>query len=151
MPKWHFLIVLDSDEYQTLGITIIIHVYYVLIIGSVFYTLCPMSACSCIGHASHMHTRCIFAAHTLTLDMFCTSLMLVKSFQTFQHFTCSCVFVMPRFTSCFIVVSMTCIFYALQHVLRCLCFSFELYFLIHLVLLMHHTLAHIFFSFTPSS
>ena len=68
MPKWHFLIVLDSDEYQFLGITIIIHVYHVLIIGCVFYTLCPMSACSYVGHASHMHTRCTFDAHTLTLD-----------------------------------------------------------------------------------
>ena len=148
MPKSHFLVVLDSDEYQTLGITMIMHV---LIFNYVFYTLFPLSACSCISHASHMHTRCTFAAHTLTLDMFCTSLMLVKSFQIFQHLTCSCVFVIPRFTSCSIILSMTCIFYTLQHVLRCLCFSFELYFLIHLVLLMHHTLAHIFFSFTPSS
>ena len=88
MPKWHFVVVLDSDEYQILEITIIIYVYHVLIIGGVFYTLCPMSAYSCIGHASHMHTRCTFAAHTrctfvahtLTLDMFCTSLMIVKSF-----------------------------------------------------------------------
>ena len=80
MPKWHFLIILDSDEYQILGITIIIHVYHVLIISDVFYTLFPMSAYSYIGHASHMHTRYTFAAHTLTLDMFCTSLMLVKSF-----------------------------------------------------------------------
>ena len=39
-------------------------VYHVLIIGCVFYTLCPVSACFCIGHASHMHTRCTFAAHT---------------------------------------------------------------------------------------
>ena len=80
MPKWHFVVVLDSDENQTLGITIIIHVYHVLIIGVVFYTLCPVSAYSCIGHASHMRTRCTFAAHSLTLDMFRTSLMLVKSF-----------------------------------------------------------------------
>ena len=79
MPEWHFLAVLDSDEYQTLGITIIIHVYHVLIIGGVFYVLCLMSAYSCIGHASHMHARCTFAAHTLILDMFYTSLMLVKS------------------------------------------------------------------------
>ena len=83
MPKWHFLVVLDFDEYQILGITIIIYVYHVLIIGGVFYTLCPVSAYLCIGHASHMHTRYIFAAHTLTLGMFCTSLMLVKSFETF--------------------------------------------------------------------
>ena len=68
------------NEYQTLGITIIIHVYHVLIIGGVFYTLYPVSAYSCIGHASHMHTRRTFAVHTLTFDMFFTSLMLVKSF-----------------------------------------------------------------------
>ena len=69
-PKWHFLAVLDSDEYQTLGITITIHVYHVLIIGGVFYTLFPVSAYSCIGHASHMHASCTFAAHTLTLTCF---------------------------------------------------------------------------------
>ena len=63
MPKWHFVVVLDSDEYQNLEITIIIHVYHVLIIVYVFYTLCPLSTCSCNGHASHMHTRCTFAAH----------------------------------------------------------------------------------------
>ena len=93
MPKWHFVVVLDSDEYQTLGVTIIIHVYHVLIISGVFYTLFPVSAYSCIGHASHMHTRCTYAAHTLTLDMFCTSLKLVKSFQTFSSynmFLCLC-------------------------------------------------------------
>ena len=57
MPKWHFVVVLDPDEYQIVGITIIIHAYHVLIIAGVFYTLCPMSAYSCIGHASHMHTK----------------------------------------------------------------------------------------------
>ena len=57
MPKWHFLIVLDSGEYQTVAITMIMHVYHVLIIGCVLYTLCPVSACSCIGYASHMHTK----------------------------------------------------------------------------------------------
>ena len=150
MLKWHFLIVLDSNEYQILGITKIIHAYHVLIIGGVFYTLCPVSTYSCIGHASHMHTRCTFAAHTLTLDMFCTFLMLVKSFQTFQHLTSSCVYVMPRFTSCSIILSMSCILYALQHVLRCLCFSFKLHFLIHFAPLMHHTLAYIFFTFPLS-
>ena len=39
MPKWHFGVVLDSNEYQTLGITTIIHIYHVLIIGCVFCTL----------------------------------------------------------------------------------------------------------------
>jgi len=65
MPKWYFLILLDSNEYQFLRITMIMHV---LIIGCVFYTICPVSACSCIGYASHMHIRCILDAsllHTL--------------------------------------------------------------------------------------
>ena len=39
MPKWHFGVVLDSNEFQTLGITIIGLVYHVLIMGCVFYTL----------------------------------------------------------------------------------------------------------------
>ena len=132
MPKWHFLVVLDSDEYQTLEITIIIHVYHVLIIGGVFYALCPVSAYSCIGHVSHMHTKCTFAAHTLTLNMFCTSLMLVKSFQTFQHLTCSCVFVMPRFTSCSIILNMSCslCFVAFFYVFV-LCLSFIFSFILH--------------------
>ena len=71
MPKWYFLVILDSNKYQFLGIIIIIHVYHVLIIGCMVYTLCPMSACSCIGHASHMHTRCTIDAHTLSIHMFC--------------------------------------------------------------------------------
>ena len=41
MLKWHFCVVLDSNEYQILGITMIIHV---LIIGCVFYTLWPKCA-----------------------------------------------------------------------------------------------------------
>ena len=39
MPKWHFGVILDSNEYQTLRITMIRLVYHVLIIGCVFYTL----------------------------------------------------------------------------------------------------------------
>ena len=39
MLKWHFDVVLDSNEFQTLGITMIEHVYHVLIFGYVFYTL----------------------------------------------------------------------------------------------------------------
>ena len=68
MPKWHFVVVLDSNEYQTLGITIIIHVYHVLIIAGVFYTLFPVSAYSCIGHALVVHLTCTLDApllHTL--------------------------------------------------------------------------------------
>ena len=139
MPKWHFLVVLDSNEYQILGITIIIHVYYVLIIGSVFYALCLVSAYSCIGHASHMHSRCTFAARILTLDMFCTSLMLVKSFQTFQHLICSCVYVMPKFTSCSIVLSMSCSLCFVAFFSSCTPHASSF------------ILGHIFFSFPPSS
>ena len=68
MPKWHFVVVLDFDEYQTLGITIIIHVYHVLIIGGVFYTLFLVSAYSCIGYALVVHLTCTLDApllHTL--------------------------------------------------------------------------------------
>ena len=39
MLKWHFGVVLDSNEFQTLRITMIRLVYHVLIIGCVFYTL----------------------------------------------------------------------------------------------------------------
>ena len=39
MLKWHFCVVLDSNEFQILGFTIIDLVYHVLIIGCVFYTL----------------------------------------------------------------------------------------------------------------
>ena len=39
MPKWHFVVVLDSDKYQNLGITMIMHVYNVLIVGCVVHTL----------------------------------------------------------------------------------------------------------------
>ena len=38
MPKCYFVVVLDSNEYQTLGFTMILHVYHVLTIGCVFYT-----------------------------------------------------------------------------------------------------------------
>ena len=38
MPKWHFDVILDSNEYQTLGITMIGLVYHVWIINCVFYT-----------------------------------------------------------------------------------------------------------------
>ena len=41
MPKWQFDIVLNSNEFQTLDITMIGLVYHVLIIGCVFYTLWP--------------------------------------------------------------------------------------------------------------
>ena len=64
MPKWHFVVVLDSDEYQTLGITMFLHSQHVLNIGHVFYTLFPKCASSCLDHASHMHITCTLDAHT---------------------------------------------------------------------------------------
>ena len=89
-----YFTLLDSDEYQFLGITIIIHVYHVLIISCGFYIFCPISACSCIDHASHMHTRCTLDAHTLSIDMFCIH-STSQVFLCFLAFiTCSCVYVM---------------------------------------------------------
>ena len=64
MPKWHFVVVLDSDEYQTLGITMFLYSQHVLNIGHVFYTLFPKCAWSCLDHASHMHITCTLDAHT---------------------------------------------------------------------------------------
>ena len=151
MPTWHFLVVLDFDEYQILGITIIIYVYHVLIIGCVFYTPWPLSACSCIGYASHMHTRCTFAAHTLTLDMFCIhscQLSLFRSFSTYSMFLCLChaqVYIMfhhPQyvmFTLCFVAF----FFFG------CFCLSFELHFLIQITPLMYHILPLFISSFIP--
>ena len=58
MPKWHFGVVLDSNEFQTLGITMIGFVYHVLIIGCVLHTLtkmCLVMPCTCIAYAHHMH------------------------------------------------------------------------------------------------
>ena len=59
-PKWHFDVVLDFDEFQTWGITMIELVYHVLIIGCVFlhiftqmYLVMP---CTCITYAHLMHT-----------------------------------------------------------------------------------------------
>ena len=78
-PNDIFFVVLDSIEYKFLGIAMIIHIYHVLIIGCVFYTLYPMSVLSCIAQASHMHTTSTLDAHILSLDMFCISLMLCKS------------------------------------------------------------------------
>jgi len=39
MLKWQFCVVLDSNDFQILGFTLIELVYHVLIIGWVFYTL----------------------------------------------------------------------------------------------------------------
>ena len=65
--KWWWELLRENPNNNTweleIGITIIIHVYHVLIIGSVFYTLCPISAYSCISHASLMHWSCISHAH----------------------------------------------------------------------------------------
>ena len=93
MPLWYFFIVLDSIEYQFLEITIIIHVYHALIIDCIFYTLCPISACSCISHASYMHNRCTIDAHILSLYMFCIhscQLSLFRPFSTYNMFLCLC-------------------------------------------------------------
>ena len=59
MPKWQFDIVLDSNEFQILGITMIGLIYHVLIIDCVLHTLtqmCLVMPCTCITFAHHMHT-----------------------------------------------------------------------------------------------
>ena len=108
MPKWHFVVVLNSDEYQTLGITMIMYVYHVVIIGCVLYTLCPLNVCSCIGHASHMHTRCTLLHTLLHLTCFCIHFCWLSLLDLLAHITCSCVYVMPRSISCSIILSMSC-------------------------------------------
>ena len=112
----------------------IMHVYHVLIIGCVFYTLCPLSSCSCIGHASHINTRCIFAAHTLTLDMFCIhscQLSLFRPFSTYNMFLCLCHAIslhpVPSSLACYVI-------YALQHFFKdvfVFCLSFNFSFILH--------------------
>ena len=105
----------------------------------VLHTL-PVSACSYIGHASHMHNRCTFAAHTLTLDMFCIhscQLSLFIPFSTYNMFSCLChalaytLLHHPQhvmFTLCFVAF------------FRYFCLLFELHFIIHIASLMHHLL-----------
>ena len=59
---------------------------------------------------------------------------------------------MPMFTSCSIILDMSCsLCFVAFFLFLCFCLMFELHFLIHLAPLMHHTLAHIFFSFPPST
>ena len=108
------------------------HVYHVLIIGCVFYTLCLVSACSCIGHASHMYNRCTFATHTLTLDMFCIDSYQLSLLVLLAHITCSCVYVMPSSILCSIILSMLCLLYTLQHFLDV--FVFRLNFIFSFIL-----------------
>ena len=55
MLKWDFCVELDSNEFQCLGIPLIELGYHVLIIGCVFYTLCPFCA-SMPCHAPPRHT-----------------------------------------------------------------------------------------------
>ena len=49
-----------------------------------------------------------------------------------------CAFFMSWSIFCFLILSMSCLFYALQHFFQVFCLLFELHFFIHLVPLMHH-------------
>ena len=51
MPKWHFDVVLDFNEYQTFRITMIGLVYHVLILGVCFAHFDP----NVLSNALHMH------------------------------------------------------------------------------------------------
>ena len=77
MSLRHFLICLDSDEYQTLGFIMFPHQEHVRFIGCVFNTPCPTCAFSmlwsCIAH-SHL-------LHTPLLPLSCNGLYLVSSSQ----------------------------------------------------------------------
>ena len=74
MPILYFFIVLDSIEYQFLGISMIMHIYHVLIISCVFYTLCPMSAYPCISQAHLMHTLYHLTCFAFTLPFSCKNI-----------------------------------------------------------------------------
>ena len=75
------------------GLPLIMHVLHVLIIGCVFYTLCPMNSLSCIAHASHVHTTSTLNAHTLSLDMSCIHSCYVSLLKPLALIICSCDYV----------------------------------------------------------
>ena len=112
MVFFFFFILLDSNEYQILGIFMFPHQEHFWFIGCVFYTPCPTYAFlmpySCIAHRHLLRTP--------LLPQSCLGLYLVS-------------------------LSLAChvLLYALQHcVFNVFCLLFELHFLIHHVPLMHH-------------
>ena len=52
-----------------------------------------MSSCSCIAHASHIHTKSTLDVHTLTLDMFCIHSCYLSLFRPLALTACPCVYV----------------------------------------------------------
>ena len=131
MPKWNFVVVLDSNEYQTFGgflCFLIRNIFWSLVVY--FTHLAPYVHFSCLVHALHIATSY-------------TQPPLVHTFATL---------VMPWYISCFLILAYH-VYFILCSILflRCFCLLVELHFLIYLVHLMYLTLVHIFFSFLSSS
>ena len=107
MSLWYFFTLLDSDEYQTLGLFMFPHQDHVWFIGCVFYTPCP----SC---AFLMHCLCIAHSHLLLtplLPLPCLGLYLVSTFL-------SCHVYLMLYS----IVFLRCFFFCLSFI-----FSFILY------------------------
>jgi len=88
MLKWHFGIILDSNEFQILEFTLIELVYRVWIIGlCVLHTLSPLCLtmpCTCIT----MHNTCTPDAHTCTVVIL--FLHFIDDYMVLALIPCSC-------------------------------------------------------------
>ena len=94
MSMWHFCDVLDSTESQCLGLLLIEHVWDVLIIECVFYTVshfvpCHAMPCTSSAHTMHylLHSHASVHAHTCTV--------------TYFHASCLCLHVLAVIAWCF--------------------------------------------------
>ena len=121
----HFLTCLDSNEYQTLGILMFPHKKHVWFIGCVFNTPCPICAFS-MHWSWHIVTSCTHLCYP------CHALVYIL----FLHPT------------------MSCLPYALQHLVMSYVLSFIFSFILHpscIILLIYSFVSCILFSLTPLS
>ena len=93
MPKWHFGVVLDSNEYQILGLTWLDMFIMFWSLGVCFTHFNP----NVLSHALHMHHICTPHAHLMHtlvhLSCFCISIMAVIChyiFITYNMIVCHC-------------------------------------------------------------
>ena len=107
----------------------------------------------CLAHALVMHLTCTLDApcctHSNTWPVL-HSLILVKYFRLVNTYI-MCLVSMSYLGLYLVPSSLACHVYFILCSILCFCHSFEFHFLIRFEPLMHHTLAHIFFSFLPSS
>ena len=78
---------LDSNEFQCLGLPLIDHARHVLIIGCVFYTLCPFfcpNAMSCTHYAHTSHT--LGTPHAPHAALTCSTQTHTCTIMYFMHF-----------------------------------------------------------------